>query len=169
MSLCLPPMRAHFWIDWARRNGACSSPRKYGTNCIIPELVNIGAEGWCGMSPAAGTSRWSRAEKNSVHVRRSSSAVLTGAAMVASGYATPPTPPVLWRPLVAVPPRSAKERIGGCRSRLPPSSARRRPIGDVPAVLGSVVAELGFALAHGCPSLGCRGAEVGAEAADGAG
>ena len=46
-SLCLPPARTHFWIDAARggRNGGCSSPRKYGTNGIIPELVNIGAVG----------------------------------------------------------------------------------------------------------------------------
>ena len=56
-SLCLPPARTHFCTDVARAgvNGTSSSPRKYGTNCIIPELVNIGADGWCGMSPADGT------------------------------------------------------------------------------------------------------------------
>ena len=47
-SLCLPPARTHFCTSAARggSNGTGSSPRKYGTNCIIPELVNIGAVGW---------------------------------------------------------------------------------------------------------------------------
>ena len=58
MSLCLPARRTHFWIDDARggSKGTGSSPRKYGTNCIIPELVNIGAVGCVGIRLAEGTS-----------------------------------------------------------------------------------------------------------------
>ena len=37
------------------RNGTGSSPRKYGTNGIIPEFVNIGADGWFGIRLADGT------------------------------------------------------------------------------------------------------------------
>ena len=42
-SLCLPPARTHFCTDVRPAvDGGGSSPRKYGTNGIIPELVNIG-------------------------------------------------------------------------------------------------------------------------------
>ena len=73
MSLCLPASRTHFWIDDARggSKGTGSSPRKYGTNCIIPELVNIGAVGCVGIRLADGTSACWRASKNSFQVRRS--------------------------------------------------------------------------------------------------
>ena len=59
MSLCLPASRTHFWIVAARggSNGTGSSPRKYGTNCIIPEFVNIGAVGWVGMQARRGHER----------------------------------------------------------------------------------------------------------------
>ena len=66
MSLCLPDRRTHFWIDWARGQGGGSSPRKYGTNCIIPELVNRGAVGWCGIRLADGTSAWLARRKKSI-------------------------------------------------------------------------------------------------------
>ena len=76
-SLCLPPARTHFCTRLARggSNGTGSSPRKYGTNGIIPELVNIGAVGWCGISPADGTTVWPRAAKKSWKTLRSSLAV----------------------------------------------------------------------------------------------
>src|SRR6188768_518733 len=79
MSLCLPARRTHFWMLEARggSKGTGSSPRKYGTNCIIPEFVNIGAVGWVGMRLADGTSAWSRARKNSFQVRRSVTASMT--------------------------------------------------------------------------------------------
>src|SRR5882724_2103830 len=75
MSLCFPARRTHFWIDDALGglNGTGSSPRKYGTNGIIPELTNIGAVGWCGMSPADGTNVCCRSPKKSPHARRNSS------------------------------------------------------------------------------------------------
>ena len=78
-SLCLPPARTHFWIVAARggSNGTGSSPRKYGTNCIIPELVNIGAVGCVGIRLADGTTVWSRAAKNSVQTWRSPLASMT--------------------------------------------------------------------------------------------
>ncbi len=47
---------------------------KYGTNGIIPEFVNIGADGCSGISPLAGTSVWSRATQKSVQTCRSSCA-----------------------------------------------------------------------------------------------
>jgi hypothetical protein len=74
----LPPARTHFWIDTARggSNGTGSSPRKYGTNGIMPELVNIGAEGCVGRRLPEGTAVWARATKNSVHAVRNSSAVM---------------------------------------------------------------------------------------------
>ena len=64
-SLCLPPARTHFWTSATRggSNGTGSSPRKYGTNCIIPEFVNIGAVGWCGIRLADGTSVCCRARE----------------------------------------------------------------------------------------------------------
>ena len=34
-------------------------------NWFIPALVNSGASGWCGISPAEGTSVWPRSTKNS--------------------------------------------------------------------------------------------------------
>ena len=72
MSLCLPARRTHFWIVAARGGsyGTGSSPRKYGTNCIIPELVNIGAVGCVGIRLAEGTSVCCLAAKNSFQVRR---------------------------------------------------------------------------------------------------
>src|SRR5438132_7417174 len=85
-SLCLPPARTHFWTLHARRgvNGGSSSPRKYGTNCIIPELVNMGADGWCGIKLAAATGVWARAVKNSVQARRSWSAFMVRPSVWAS-------------------------------------------------------------------------------------
>ena len=57
--------------------GTGSSPRKYGTNGIIPELVNIGADGCVGIRLAEGTSGVRHGStKNSVQARRSSSAVV---------------------------------------------------------------------------------------------
>ena len=76
-SLCLPPARTHFWTVVARGNGAGSSPRKYGTNCIIPEFVNIGAVGWCGIRPADGTFVCPRSAKKSVNAARSSVACMS--------------------------------------------------------------------------------------------
>src|SRR5437763_14259711 len=78
MSLCLPASRTHFWIDAARggTKGTGSSARKYGTNCIIPELVNIGAVGWCGISPADGTRVCWRSRQKPFQARRSSSAFI---------------------------------------------------------------------------------------------
>src|SRR4051812_30874547 len=74
-SLCLPPARTHFCTSATRGGsyGTGSSPRKNGTNCIIPEFVNIGAVGWCGMRPADGTIVWARAAKKSRNFWRSSS------------------------------------------------------------------------------------------------
>src|SRR5262245_4758517 len=79
MSLCLPARRTHFWIDDARggSNGTGSSARKYGTNCIIPECVNMGAVGCVGMRLAEGTSACPWAVKNSFQVRRSVTASMT--------------------------------------------------------------------------------------------
>ncbi len=45
---------------------------KYGTKGIIPELVNMGAEGCSGMRPAEGTVVCWRATQNSVQAVRSS-------------------------------------------------------------------------------------------------
>ena len=39
------PALVAYRSEVARAKGAGSSPRKYGTNCIIPELVNMGAVG----------------------------------------------------------------------------------------------------------------------------
>ena len=36
----MPPARMHFWVSAARRKGAFSSPRKYGTNWFMPAFVN---------------------------------------------------------------------------------------------------------------------------------
>src|SRR6478752_3275268 len=47
---------------------------KYGTNGIIPELVNMGADGCSGMSPLAGTSVCCLATQNSGQTCRSSCA-----------------------------------------------------------------------------------------------
>src|SRR5688500_6983830 len=74
MSSCLPMIRTHFRIVVARGWVGFSSPRKNGRNCVMPALVNSGARGWCGMSPALGSGVWSWATKKSVHVRRNRSA-----------------------------------------------------------------------------------------------
>ncbi|CAB4557047.1 unannotated protein [freshwater metagenome] len=76
-SLCLPPARTHFCIETARGGeyGAGSSPKKYGTKGIIPEFVNIGADGWVGMRLPDLTDVWARATKKSVQVRRRSFAL----------------------------------------------------------------------------------------------
>src|SRR3954468_360476 len=86
-SLCLPPARMHFWTEAALggTNGGCSSPRKYGTNCIIPELVNIGADGWCGMSPADATKVCCFCSKKDRQTRRSSWASIVGTSLPAGG------------------------------------------------------------------------------------
>jgi hypothetical protein len=72
----LPPARTHFWIDTARggSKGTGSSPRKIGTKGIIPELVNMGADGWCGIRPAEDTAVCPLSVQNRFQVRRSSSA-----------------------------------------------------------------------------------------------
>src|SRR5436190_1219576 len=46
-SLCLPPALTHFCTSATRggSHGTGSSPRKYGTNGIIPEFTNIGDRG----------------------------------------------------------------------------------------------------------------------------
>ena len=81
-SLCLPPARTQRCTDVARggSKGTGSSPRKYGTNGIIPELVNIGAVGWSGISPAEGTRVCPRSSKNEVNARRSSAESMVGPA-----------------------------------------------------------------------------------------
>src|SRR5258706_2625567 len=92
MSLCFPARRTHFGIDDALGglNGTGSSPRKYGTNCIIPELTNIGAVGWCGMRPAEGTIVCCRSRQKSVHARRNSSDFIeTGRLPAAAGQLRP--------------------------------------------------------------------------------
>jgi hypothetical protein len=57
--------------------GGFSSPRKYGTNWIMPAFVNNGAVGWVGMSEEDPTTVWSLAAQYSFHTWRSSAAVLT--------------------------------------------------------------------------------------------
>src|SRR5436309_9299412 len=73
-SLCLPPARTHFWIDAARRYGACSSPVKYGLNGTMPATVNSTVLS-TGIVLADGTIVWSRAAQKSYHALRSPSAV----------------------------------------------------------------------------------------------
>jgi hypothetical protein len=87
-SLCLPPARTHFWTSAARGglNGTGSSPRKYGTNGIIPELVNMGAVGWVGIRLPDGTIVCSRAAKNSAKARRSSEVFTAGPAYRRAGW-----------------------------------------------------------------------------------
>src|SRR5712691_7059592 len=53
-SLCLPPARTDFWmlVALGGENGTFSSPRKYGTNWIMPEFVNNGAEECVGINDA---------------------------------------------------------------------------------------------------------------------
>src|SRR3954453_12579952 len=77
-SLCLPPALTHFWTSATRGGsyGTGSSPRKYGTNGIIPEFTNIGAVGWCGIRPADGTIVCCLDAKKSRNARRSSSAFI---------------------------------------------------------------------------------------------
>src|SRR5258708_20966846 len=49
----------------------------------MPALVNIGAVGWCGISPADGTMTWSRSAQKLFHARRS---WLASIAMAARAY-----------------------------------------------------------------------------------
>src|SRR3954462_9067482 len=98
-SLCLPPARTHFCTSATRGGsyGTGSSPRKYGTNGIIPEFTNIGAVGWCGIKPADGTILCCRCAKKSRNFCRSSSDFiepvrLVGRPVRSVGRSNPSTP-----------------------------------------------------------------------------
>src|SRR5262245_58628153 len=94
-SLCLPPARTQRCTEAARGGtyGTASSPRKQGTNGIIPELVNMGALGCVGMRLPDGTIVCARAAKKSVKARRNSAEV-RGAIGMSSlvGVRTDPVP-----------------------------------------------------------------------------
>ena len=93
MSLCLPARRTHFWIVAARGGsyGTGSSPRKYGTNCIIPEFVNIGAVGCVGIRLGRRARACARAR------RRSRSRCGAGSTASMSGPSLPAVAPRLAR------------------------------------------------------------------------
>ena len=84
-SLCLPPARAHFCTEVARRYGGASSPTKYGLNGTMPATVNS-TVGSCGMRLADGTTVWPRSAKNPVKAWRSSLAVRGRLGMIGAAY-----------------------------------------------------------------------------------